>query len=558
MILRWEIEEGFKRVILDRRRFLGGSLALSALASAPYGLSSQGWRAGPIKHLIPSANHSQISLKVVASKRLHKPILLVDGKEVKGRSTDTKGTGFAFNAKDLMPNVTYELALMDGNTRLTDSWPLSTMPDPQSRPDHLRILVFTCAGGHPLMSEGAESFFLPQITRRRLLQRGLSFNPDAMIAIGDHIYWDQRTWLESSRSSTRQFSSNLYNAVGMLDRHASPYGGRNEEILKVVAGEQITPLYGTELRSTPSYFINDDHDYFENDEATDRYVTLPPESYQKQFFGFVRDHYLPDFLPTQDTPSLLSGTTSDGHNRHFGALRWGTLCETLMYDCAGFLSLKGKTAGLVPTEVERWLINRTRDQKISQLMHVPSHPFGWSAGKWREWYPDVADSGKSGAQTAQMGADGEQFKLTTDKPKFMWQRGWWEQHQRLLAAMTEQGKRSGIILSGDLHATGHSQIIRSGEIDLSQNPVNSIITGPLGTGSAWPSRARGTPPMIASDMKIESPAPVSERNGFTLLDVTHDSVRVRLFAWRREHEKLETIDSLDPYHDVKIQRNGLS
>ena len=29
--------------------------------------------------------------------------------------------------------------------------------------------------------------------------------------------------------------------------------------------------------------------------------------------------------------------------------------------------------------------------------------------------------------------------------------------------------------------------------------------------------------MIASDMKIESPAPVSERNGFTLLDVTHDS-----------------------------------
>ena len=27
-------------------------------------------------------------------------------------------------------------------------------------------------------------------------------------------------------------------------------------------------------------------------------------------------------------------------------------------------------------------------------------------------------------------------------------------------------------------------------IDLSPNPVNSIIAGPLGTGSAWPSRAR--------------------------------------------------------------------
>ena len=543
---------------IDRRQFLGGSLALSALASVPPGFSSPSWKAGPVKHLIPSVNHSQISLKIVASEKLNEPILLIDGKKVKGRSTDSTGTGFAFDAKHLRPNVRYELTLMDGDIRLTDSWPLSTMPDPESRPDQLRLLVFTCAGGHPLMSEGEESFFLPQTTRRRLLQRGLSFHPDAMIAIGDHIYWDQRTWLESSRASTQQFSSDLYNAVGMLDREASPYGGTNEGILKIVAGEQITPLYGTELRSTPSYFINDDHDYFENDEATDRYVTLPPESYQKQFFSFVRDHYLPDFLPTQNAPRLLSGTKSDGHNRHFGALRWGLLCETLMYDCAGFLSLKGKTAGLVPSEVERWLIHRTIDQKISQLMHVPSHPFGWSAGKWREWYPDVADTGQSGIQTAKMGADGEQFKLTTDKPKFMWQRGWWDQHQRLLSAMAAQEKRSGIILSGDLHATGHSQIVRSGKVDLGSNPVNSIITGPLGTGSAWPSRARGTPPMVASDLKLENPAPVSERNGFTLLDVTEESVRVRLFAWRRELDMLEAIDTLDPYHDVEIRRDGLS
>ena len=131
------------------------------------------------------------------------------------------------------------------------------------------------------MSEGENSAFLPQSTRRRLLLRGLSFKPNAMIAIGDHVYWDQRTWLESSVVGVREFSAGLYNAVGMLDRMAPAYGGTNEEILKIVAGEQITPLYGTALRSTPSYFINDDHDYFENDEATDRYVTLPPESYQK-------------------------------------------------------------------------------------------------------------------------------------------------------------------------------------------------------------------------------------------------------------------------------------
>ncbi len=275
---------------MDRRQFLQGSIALSTLTGACGNLSNEIWRAGPVEHLIPSANHSRISLKAVFSRHISNAVLSIDGKYIKGRPTDSKGRGFAFDAVGLRPNTGYELALMVGTTRLTDSWFLSTMPDPVSQPEYLRLLVFTCAGGHPLMSEGKNSAFLPQSTRRRLLLRGLSFKPHAMIAIGDHVYWVQRTWLESSVVGVREFSAGLYNAVGMLDRMAPAYGGTNEEILKIVAGEQITPLYGTALRSTPSYFINDDHDYFENDEATDRYVTLPPESYQKQFFSFVRDH----------------------------------------------------------------------------------------------------------------------------------------------------------------------------------------------------------------------------------------------------------------------------
>lgn len=544
---------------MDRRHFLQSSIALSALAGASSSLSDQNWKSGPVKHLIPSANHSRISLKAIFSRQINHPILSINGKQINGRPTDSKNRGFAFDAKDLRPNTRYELALMEGKTRLTDSWFLSTMPDPESQPEHLRLLVFTCAGGHPLMSEGENSAFLPQSTRRRLLQRGLSFKPHAMIAIGDHVYWDQRTWLESSTAGIRKFSSGLFNAVGMLDREAQVYGGTNEEILKIVAGEQITPLYGTALRSTPSYFINDDHDYFENDEATDRYVTLPPESYQKQFFSFVRDHYLPDFLPSVDVPSTLSGAMINGHNRHFGALRWGRLSETLMYDCAGFLSLKGETAGLIPPEVERWLCSRTADETVDQLMHIPSHPFGWSAGKWREWYPDVADSGQAGTQAAQMYVDGQQrFKLTTGKAKFMWQKGWWNQHQRLLESISNQKRRPGLVLSGDLHATGHSKIIGSGNLSFASNPIHSIITGPLGTGSGWPSTARGTPPVVASHIRLDSPAPVTERNGFTLLDITPDNIRVRLFAWRREHSSLTDIDTLEPYHDVTIKKHGSS
>ena len=237
---------------MDRRQFLQSSIALSALTGASSTLSNQTWRAGPVEHLIPSATHSHISLKTVFSRHISDAILSIDGKYIKGRPTDSKGRGFAFDAEGLRPNARYELALMEGDTRLTDSWFLSTMPDPESQPEHLRLLVFTCAGGHPLMSEGEHSAFLPQSTRRRLLQRGLSFKPHAMIAIGDHVYWDQRTWLESSTPGIREFSAELYNAVGMLDRGAPAYGGTNEEILKIVAGAPITPLYGTALRSTPS------------------------------------------------------------------------------------------------------------------------------------------------------------------------------------------------------------------------------------------------------------------------------------------------------------------
>ena len=542
----------------NRRRFLKGASMLPAYTASASLFAEDEWDSGPVKHLIPSVNHEQVSLKVVFSRKVTAPWLVLNGKKVAGRPTDSVGFGYAFDATGLVPGTSYELVLKDSGGPLTNPWPLSTSPHPDSHPERLRLLVYTCAGGHPLMSEGKESFFLPQTTRRRLLRRGLSFKPDAMVAIGDHVYWDQRTWLESSRTTTREFSSKLYSTIGMLDRAQPAYGTSNEDILKIVAGEQITPLYGTDLRSTPSFFINDDHDYFENDEATDRYVTLPPESYQKQFFGFVRDHYFPDFLPTAQTPDNLSGTFRNGHNRHFGALRWGQLSETLMYDCAGFLSLKGNTAGLVPPEVERWLVSRTQDQTVNQLMHIPSHPFGWSAGKWREWYPDVADSGGKGAQTAKMGAEGKRFKLTTGKSKFMWQEGWWSQHQRLLSAMANQQRRPGLVLSGDLHATGHAQITGSGSLSFSSNPIHSIITGPLGTGSGWPSRARGTPPMVAQDLALDSPAPVSERNGFTLLDITPGNVRVRLFAWRRENSSTDQIDSLDPYHDVNIRKVGMS
>lgn len=544
---------------MRRRHFLASSLAAVATQTAT-GIA-QGytqWSNGRIQHLLPVANHSEIQLKVVFRDTQPHPTLRIGEQFIPGLPGDSEQTGWTFHTAGLNPDTKYELSLWHGQghsaTRLSDPWPLKTFPHPDARPEHARLLVYTCAGGHPLMSEGDGSSFLPMTTRRALLDRGLSFKPDAVIAIGDQIYWDQRTILDSTSDLRRARGRAVYERAGLLDRTLAAAGTNNEDVLKLVAGQQIQPLYGVKLRSTPAYFINDDHDYFENDEATKRFVTLPPYDYQVRFSDYVRNLYLPNYLSDPARSRPISGDRRDGTNASFGTLRWGNLLEVLMYDCAGHLSLKGVNAGLIPPNVERWLQARTANPDIRQLLHLPSHPMGWSAGKWREWYPDVADTGDEGEQIAQIGTEGKRFRLTNEKPKFMWQQGWWRQHQRLLKTLSEQTKRPPIMMSGDLHATGHAQITRSGNLNMTANPVNTMITGPLGTGTYWPSRARGTLPTTAIGLQLTDQAPIQEKNGFTIVDAYPDHLRVRLFAWRRETNQTHEIENLAPYHDIVITR----
>ena len=110
------------------------------------------------------------------------------------------------------------------------------------------------------------------------------------------------------------------------------------------------------------------------------------------------------------------------------------------------------------------------------------------------------------------------------------------------------------MMSGDLHATGHAQITRSGNLNMTANPVNTMITGPLGTGTYWPPRARGTLPTTAIGLQLTDQAPIQEKNGFTIVDAYPDHLRVRLFAWRRETNQTHEIENLAPYHDIVITR----
>ena len=544
----------------NRRRFIATVASASGLAALPKIATSSddNWDAGLLAHLIPAANHNRFAIKASFTQAIEGQLTLtVGGKAVLGHPTDTAGHFFSFDIGGLEPDVEYPLQILSKHgTPLCDPWPLRTFPHPNSKPEHVRLLAYTCAGGHP--DDGKWS--LPTHVKRLLLRRALSFNPHAVIAIGDHIYWDQRTEHESPDEDYASRVRAFHESIGWLDKSLPALGTKNEISLKAAVDPQISQLYGTLLRSIPSYFVSDDHDYFENDNANSRMVTFPPDHYQLEFARFTRNAYLPEFLPDGERPLAIPGTGAGDRapdiSEAFGTFRYGRLAEAVIYDCARFLSLKGSSAGLIPPEAEKWLLQRTYDQRIAQLIHVPSHPFGWSAGKWREWYPDVAAtteaSDKALSNCFYCDSGGQVVGLTTDQEKYLWQSGWWNQHQRLLDGLTSQKHRNGIVLSGDLHAIGHASLERSGDLNLSKNPVHSILTGTLGTGEdGWPSDARGTPPLPATGLFHKTRGDVLEKNGFTLLDITPSDVTVRLFAWK-SGESLNAIDSLEPYHTYTI------
>lgn len=546
---------------LNRRQAMAAGATAAALSASPtFAVATKNWSAGSVVHLLPAVNHNSVLLKTsfnTAYKTVH---LLVDGRAVTGSKTDMDGRYWHFHVTDLPANTRLTLQLASGRTKLCDPWPLNTMPKPDEAVGNFRFLSFTCAGGDPALPGMSGESFRPMDVRHRLLARAMSFGPQAVIANGDHVYWDQTTWLNSRNPRIKAAASAWYGKFGNLDRSLPALGSANEDVLRRVGENQIAAVYGTQLRSTPSYFVADDHDYFENDEAEERFVTFPPDQFSMSAKRAIQNLFYPEFLPDAARPIGLSGALSDGLDGSFGTLRVGKLFEALIYDCGGYITLKGPSARLVPIEAENWLLDRTRRQDTAQLLHVPSHPPGWSAGKWREWYPDIMESpatriATDGTAITDWGGSSDgKGKLSTAHPKYFWQSGWHAQHQRIFSALSQQEKRPAAIMSGDLHATGALRIERSGDLDLSANPVNMLLAGTLGTSdSGWPSGARGAAPQVPASLLAKVTDPLVERNGFTIVDVTPEKMIFRLFGWR-EPLPISAIDTLEPHAVITVAR----
>jgi hypothetical protein len=526
---------------MDRRDFLTGSMGAAVLASLPADTFAQSgnppapqtWDAGNVRHILPTVSDTRMLIKASFAQPLAgPPTLRIGTTAVRGRMNDTDGAYWQFYASGLQPGQRYSLSLVaaDGKA-LCQPWDLSTFPAADSRPDRFRVLFFTCAGG-------PDSDYLPAAIRNRMMRRALSFQPQAMVANGDHVYWD----LHSPRIPPERRNNTRLES---FTRSALVFGNKNETVLKLAAGPQIVPVYGTDFRSTPVFFLQDDHDYFDNDEAFDEIVTFPPVWFQLELARATQRLYYPEFLPDANRPRGLPwgsvGDGADGVSESWGTLRFGRLAEVLLYDVRRTCTLAGPSAVYIDPEVERWLLARTMSAEVTHLVHAPSNPLGWTAGKWMEWYPDVLNT---------------EGKLTTAQPKPYWQAGWLKQHDRLVAAMAAMKGRIPLTVSGDLHAVAIGKILRSGTLNLEKNPITAVLAGPIGTGPAgWPSAFRGVGSTPPDYLDVQEEVKPIEQHSFTMADFLPDRIVLRFFKWDVKTQAPDAIDGLQPFHTTELGRS---
>ena len=206
----------------SRREFLetsagAAAIGVSMLSRSNAAHAADAWNQGQLAHLIPAATHDRFLIKASFTAPLARaPSLTVNGKSVAGAQTDPQGRFWRFDAPSLQPATQYELRIVDaGGAPLCDAWPLKTFPAPDAAPERLRILAYTCAGGYDDPPLEGKTTYLDMAARRRLLARGMSHQPDVVIANGDHIYWDMTT--APIRVAPKYVKEQLWAKFGELD-----------------------------------------------------------------------------------------------------------------------------------------------------------------------------------------------------------------------------------------------------------------------------------------------------------------------------------------------------
>ena len=89
-------------------------------------------------------------------------------------------------------------------------------------------------------------------------------------------------------------------------------------------------------------------------------------------------------------------------------------------------------------------------------------------------------------------------------------------------------KDSSFTFSGDIHAVGSNQIIKSGDY-LLRKPILSTLVGPISSSTGtWPSAARGIVANKPEFLDVNEKLKIKEENGFSLINITSQKVKINL------------------------------
>ncbi len=96
---------------------------------------------------------------------------------------------------------------------------------------------------------------------------------------------------------------------------------------------------------------------------------------------------------------------------------------------------------------------------------------------------------------------------------------------------------------------------RSGELTLPR-PVDVVLAGTMGTGdNAFPSTFRSVESKPSQLVGMDEVLKVTEKNGFSVIDVTPDKITFTVFMWRPPHPVVE-IDTMKPVLVYEVPRKA--
>ena len=266
--------------------------------------------------------------------------------------------------------------------------------------------------------------------------------------------------------------------------------------------------YGTTFRSTPVYFLQDDHDHWENDSP----LTYPVPWFQLQLARMTQQLYYPEFLPDANRSVDLPYSTRSERgelSESFGTMRYGDLLEVLLYDVRRTLNV-GDLNPIFWIELLR-TARRADTSDTRHLIHVPSNPPGWTA-----------ESGSG----IQMSCILKQSELTIRFEATL-ATGWADQHDESCSLWRTY--RNPMVISGD----SYSRVAPccSGNRSFADNPITAVLCGPVSTAErGFPSNVRGRAAPSAY-LDFQQQFPPIEEHGFSIVDFERDRIEVKLFKW---------------------------